>query len=109
MRMPRPASGLDFDVPFVPGRFARAGVTFVHQSRLKITVAETYLGDLKGDLAGTRSTDYWTTDAPITWETPDRRLLFGLTLLNLLDADYELAPGIAGPGPDRRGLLKARF
>ncbi|MBM6593704.1 FecR domain-containing protein [Microvirga pudoricolor] len=101
--------GLRNDVPFIPGRFARAGLTFVHPSRLKLTVAETYYGDLKGSLFGAKLDDYWTTDASITWETADRRLLFGVTLLNLLDADYELAPGIPGAGRTVAASVRARF
>ena len=100
---------LDVDVPFIPGRFARAGVSFVHPSRLKITVAETYFGDLKGDLFGVKLDDYWTTDASVTWETPDRRLLFGVTLLNLLDKTYELAPGVPGTGRTVAASVRARF
>ncbi|MET0742522.1 MAG: FecR domain-containing protein [Microvirga sp.] len=100
---------LDVDVPFIPGRFARAGVSFVHPSRLKVTVAETYFGDLKGDHLGVKLDDYWTTDASVTWETPDRRLLFGVTLLNLLDTNYELAPGIPGTGRTVAASVKARF
>jgi outer membrane receptor protein involved in Fe transport len=72
-------------------------------------VSQTFVGDRTGDLAGTRLKDFWTTDAAVTWETPDRRLLFGLTLLNLLDADYDLAPGVEGPGRTVGASLKARF
>ncbi|HEU4519272.1 MAG TPA: hypothetical protein VFS03_07130, partial [Microvirga sp.] len=101
--------GVGFDVPTVSGRFARAGLAFVHESRLRLTVSQTFVGDRTGDLAGTRLKDFWTTDAAVTWETPDRRLLFGLTLLNLLDADYDLAPGVEGPGRTVGASLKARF
>ena len=45
----------------------------------------------------------------MTWETPDRRLLFGLTVLNMFDEDYELAPDIRGPGRTVAATLKARF
>jgi len=96
-------------VPFVAERFARFGATFVHPSRLKVTVAQTFLGDIKGDLVGTELDDYWTTDASVTWETPDRRLLLGLTVLNLFDRDYELAPTIPGQGRTVAASLKARF
>ena len=34
---------------------------------------------LTGNCSALALDDYWTTDAAITWETPDRRLLFGLT------------------------------
>jgi tetratricopeptide (TPR) repeat protein len=97
------------DVPFVAGKFARAGVTFVHPSRLKFTLAGTYLGDITGNLQGREIDDYWTADAALTWETPDRRLLFGLSVLNMLDEDFELAPDIRGPGRTIEASVKARF
>ena len=97
------------DVPFVAGRFARAGVTFVHPSRLKLSFAGTFVGDRKAELTGLRLDDYWTTDASVTWETPDRRLLLGLTVLNLFDRDYDLARDVPGPGRTVAASLKARF
>ncbi|MBM6583821.1 FecR domain-containing protein [Microvirga sp. BT689] len=97
------------DVPFVAGRFARAGFTFVHPSRLRFTLAGTFVSDITGNLAGRAIDDYWTADAALTWETPDRRLLFGLSVLNMLDEDYELAPDISGPGRTLEASIKARF
>lgn len=105
----RSEEALDRDVPFIAGKFARAGITFVHPSRLKFTLAETFVGDRKGDLTGAKLDDYWTTDASVTWETPDRRLLVGMTVLNLFDREYELAPNIPGPGRTFAASLKARF
>ncbi|MBF9232920.1 FecR domain-containing protein [Microvirga alba] len=105
----RSGDTLGADIPFLSGRFARAGITFADPSRLKIAVAATFVGDRKGNLAGLKLDDYWTADASITWETPDRRLLLGLTFLNLLDQDYELAPGIRGTGRTFAATMKARF
>ncbi|MBF9196203.1 FecR domain-containing protein [Microvirga terrestris] len=97
------------DVPFIAGKFARAGVTFVHPSRLKFTLAGTFLGDISGNLRGREIDDYWTADAALSWETPDRRLLFGLSVLNMFDEDFELAPDIRGPGRTIEASVKARF
>ncbi|SCY20638.1 FecR domain-containing protein [Microvirga guangxiensis] len=97
------------DVPLIAGDFARAGVTFVHPSRLKLTVAATFVGDLQGDLTGTEIDDYWTADASLTWETPDRRLLLGVSVLNMFDEAYEVAPNISGPGRTFAASVKARF
>ncbi|RDI62072.1 tetratricopeptide repeat protein [Microvirga subterranea] len=105
----RSAEAVGADVPFIAGHFARAGLTFVHPSRLKITMAGTFVSDLKGDIAGTRLDDYWTADGSVTWETPDRRLLLGFSVLNLLDQDYEIAPGIPGTGRTYAATMKARF
>jgi tetratricopeptide (TPR) repeat protein len=105
----RSVEALGADVPFIAGHFARAGVAFVHPSRLKLTMAGTFVSDLRGDLAGTRLDDYWTADGSVTWETPDRRLLLGFSVLNLLDQDYEIAPGIPGTGRTYAATVKARF
>jgi tetratricopeptide (TPR) repeat protein len=103
------ADTLPGDVPLIAGRFARAGLTFVHPSRLKFTITENFYGDITGDLTGAKLDDYWTTDASITWETPDRTLLFGLTVVNLFDADYDLAPAIGGTGRTFAASIRARF
>jgi tetratricopeptide (TPR) repeat protein len=105
----RSEEGRGADVPFIAGKFARAGVTFVHPSRLKFTLAGTYLGDIDGNIEGREIDDYWTADATLTWETPDRRLLLGLSVLNMFDEYYELAPDIRGPGRTFEASLKARF
>lgn len=97
------------DVPLIAGNFARVGVTFVHPSRIKLTVAATYVGDFAGDLTGREMDDYWTTDASLTWETTDRRLLFGFSILNIFDEQYEVAPNIPGPGRTIAASVKARF
>jgi outer membrane receptor protein involved in Fe transport len=96
-------------VPFIAGKFARAGMTLVHPSRLRFTLAGTFVGDITGDLAGREIDDYWTADAALTWETPDRRLLFGLSVLNMFDEYYELAPDVRGTGRTFEASLKARF
>ncbi|KLK92060.1 hypothetical protein AA309_16695 [Microvirga vignae] len=96
-------------IPFVAERFAQAGVTFVHPSRLKFTLVQTFFGDITGNLAGQPLDDYWTTDASITWETPDRHLLIGVTALNLFDETYEFAPNVPGMGRTVAASLKARF
>lgn len=97
------------DVPFIAGNFARAGITFVHPSRIRATLAANFVGDIKGDLAGRRIDDYWTTDAALSWETPDRRLVLGLSVLNMFDEEFELAPNTRGPGRTFEASLKARF
>lgn len=105
----RSQEALGADVPFIAGNFARAGVTFVHPSRLKVTLAANFVGDIKGDLEGRTLDDYWTADAALTWETPDRRLILGLSVLNMFDEEFELAPAIRGPGRTFEASLKARF
>jgi tetratricopeptide (TPR) repeat protein len=117
------ANGLDVDVPFVPRRFARAGITFVHPSRIKLSVIENYIGErydyvseLYGSPGGVKLDPFWTTDLTASYETPDRRFLLGLSLLNVFDKRYEqlaARPGssesIPGSGRTVAGSLKVRF
>ncbi|HEU6441858.1 MAG TPA: tetratricopeptide repeat protein [Microvirga sp.] len=102
-------TGRGGDVPLIAGNFARAGVTFVHPSRLKLTMAATYVGDFTGELSGTTLDDYWTADASLTWETPDRRLLVEFGLLNMFDEKFQVAPNIPGPSRTFAAGVKARF
>ncbi|WP_406857872.1 FecR domain-containing protein [Alsobacter sp. KACC 23698] len=101
------ATGLP--VPFIPERFARAGVTFVHPSRLKLTVAETVVSRRRGDLAGTRIDDFASTDASLTWETPDRRLQMGVAVYNIFDEKAERSSGLLGSGRTVTATATARF
>ncbi len=110
------ADGLEVDVPFVPRRFARAGVTFVHPSRIKLSVIENYIGERYDSPGGVKLDPFWTTDLVASYETPDRRFLFGLSLLNVFDERYELVAGragnsdpVSGAGRTVAGSLKVRF
>ena len=96
-------------VPYIPDRFARAGVTFVHPSRLRFTLTQNYIGERSGSYENDRLDAYWTTDAAITWETPDRHFQFGVTALNLFDQDYEFGFYIPAPGRTIAATIKARL
>lgn len=110
------ATGAEVDVPFVPRRFARAGVTFVHPSRITFSVIENYVGERYDSPGGVKLDPFWTTDLTASYETPDRRFLLGLSLLNVFDKRYEQVAARAGsseaiPGAGRTiaGSLKVRF
>ncbi|WP_262030670.1 FecR domain-containing protein [Microvirga sp. Mcv34] len=96
-------------VPYVPERFARFGMTFVHPSRLRFTLTQNYIGERSGSYYNDRLEAYWTTDAAITWETPDRRFQFGVTALNLFDQRYDFGFDIPAPGRTVAASVKARF
>jgi tetratricopeptide (TPR) repeat protein len=83
------------DIPCVPDRFARAGFTFLHPSRIRFTLATTYVGERAGDLLGAELKAFATTDAYLSYETPDRRLYVSFAVLNIFDRQYDLAPGSA--------------
>jgi tetratricopeptide (TPR) repeat protein len=108
-------AGGDVDMPFVPRRFARAGVTFVHPSRIKLSVVENYIGERYDAPGGIKLDPFWTTDLTATYETPDRRFLFSLAVLNLFDKRYDQvaarasSDAIPGAGRTIAGSLKVRF
>jgi tetratricopeptide (TPR) repeat protein len=101
--------GVGEPVPYVPERFARLGFTFVHPSRLRFTLTQNFIGERSGSLYNDRLESYWTTDAAITWETPDRRFQVGLTALNLFDQRYDFGFDIPAPGRTVAASVKARF
>lgn len=103
--------GADFGrpLPFVPKESARFGLTYVHPSNVKVTLAESYIGRRTGDAAGTELDGYWTTDAFLNWEPLDKRFALDLAAYNLADEYFEVAPGVPGWGRSFVGSLKVRF
>jgi len=105
----RDGQGVGEPVPYIPERFARLGVTFVHPSRLRFTLTQNFIGERSGSYDNDRLDSYWTTDAALTWETPDRRFQVGLTALNLFDQRYDFGFDIPAPGRTVAASVKARF
>jgi outer membrane receptor protein involved in Fe transport len=111
------ASGDDLDagssLPFLPDWYARAGFTYVHPSRLRATVQATYVGERDGTIgAGVEPVeldDFVTLDAVANWETPDRRFVLNLGVYNILDEDFDVAPGTPGWGRTFAGTAAVRF
>jgi outer membrane cobalamin receptor len=82
----------------VPKWQSRFGVTWVNPSEVSVTLAENLIGERAGDVTGTEIGDVATTDLDLIWQPLDRHLQLGVAVLNIFDADYELATGIAAPG-----------
>ncbi|MBL0408036.1 FecR domain-containing protein, partial [Microvirga aerilata] len=101
--------GVGEPVPYIPERFARAGITFVHPSRLRFTLIQNFIGGSSGNYDNDQLDSYWTTDAAVTWETPDRRLQVGVTALNLFDHRYDFNFDVPAPGRTVAATVKARF
>jgi outer membrane receptor protein involved in Fe transport len=101
--------GFSGSVPFVPDLAGRVGLTWVNEANIKFTVAGTYVGERQGDLVATKLDDFWTADAFMTWEPFDKRFELQLAGYNLLDQDFDLAPGVPGWGRSFAGSLKIRF
>lgn len=96
-------------MPLVPDYRAQVGLTVVHPSRIKVTMAQTFVGERVGAPFGIELESYATTDAAITWESPSGHLELGLQLLNAFDNNFELALGIPGPGRTILGSVRAKF
>ncbi|WP_438751005.1 FecR domain-containing protein [Pararhizobium sp. O133] len=94
---------------FVPDQTGQIAVTWVNPANIKLTVAANYVGERVGDDGGTILDDYWTLDAGLTWEPLDKQVELELSAYNLLDEDFELAPGVKGWGPTVKGTLSVRF
>jgi tetratricopeptide (TPR) repeat protein len=102
-------TGVGEPVPYIPERFARFGMTFVHPSRLRFTLTQNFIGERSGNHFDDRLEAYWTTDAALTWETPDRRFQVGVTALNLFDQRYDFGFDVPAPGRTVAASVKARF
>ena len=98
------------DLPFVPKTLARIGGTWTHPSRVRVSLAQTFIGSRAGDPDGARrlGSDS-TTDLFLVWEPLERRFEIDLALLNLLDRAYLLAPGISAPDRAFVGSVRVRF
>lgn len=94
---------------FVPDQTAQVALTWVNTANVKMTLAGNYVGERVGNAAGTVLDDYWTLDASLQWEPFDKQIELELSAYNLLDEDFELAPGIKGWGPTVKGTLSVRF
>jgi tetratricopeptide (TPR) repeat protein len=101
--------GQSGDLPLVPNWDARIGVSWVHPSQVRLTIAENFIGDRAGDLSGTRLSGYATTDLSITWQPLDRYLLLDLSVTNLMGEDFSVASDVPGPGRTVIGSIRARF
>lgn len=74
--------------PFLPKHYGRLGATFIHPSMVKVTVAQNFFGDRRDPL-GQKLDGFTTTDAALTWELLDKRLVLTLQGLNLFDKRIE--------------------
>jgi hypothetical protein len=101
--------GFGGPLPFIPDLAARMGVTFVHPSNIKLTLAGTYVGQRNGNQFGDVLAPYWTADAFLTFEPFDKRFELELAGHNLLDETFEVAPDVVGWGRTFTGKLKVRF
>ena len=106
------SAGFGDALPYIPERSGQLALTWVNEANVKATVAANYIGERQGDggLGGAdRLDDYWTLDANMIWEPLDKRFALEASAFNLLDEDFEVAPGVPGWGRAVKGSLKIRF
>lgn len=97
-------------LPFVPGHFARASLVWSLPApiRLKATISGSYIGGQSDDIR-LPIDDVTLVDARLEWEPLDRRLALNLSLLNLLDKQYDSATSVAAPRFTVVAGAKVRF
>jgi hypothetical protein len=86
------------DLPLVPGHELKTGLAWVHPSRIRASLSAGFIGERPGDASAADLDDYVTTDLVLSWQPLDRHLDLGLSVTNLLDADYDQATDMPGPG-----------
>ncbi|MEW6078500.1 MAG: FecR domain-containing protein [Thermodesulfobacteriota bacterium] len=86
------------ELPLVPERELKAGLAWVHPSRIRASLTAGFIGE-RPVVAGTADLDdYVTTDLALSWQPLDRHLDIGLSVTNLLDANFDQATDMPGPG-----------
>jgi tetratricopeptide (TPR) repeat protein len=96
-------------LPYIPDSSGQVALTWVNDANIKATIAANYVGERDGDELGTRLDDYWTLDASAIWEPFDKAIALEATAFNLLDEEFEVAPGVPGWGRGVKGMLRIRF
>ncbi len=97
-------------VPLVPGRELRAGITWVHPTQVRVTLSTTMLDDRTSELSGDAHLDtYASTDLQVSWQPLEKHLDLGLSLLNIFDDDNELGPNLPAPGRTVLATARVRF
>ncbi|MDY7096930.1 MAG: FecR domain-containing protein [Pseudomonadota bacterium] len=86
-------------LPFVPEHIAQVGAvwTLSEPVRLRAELSANYVGGQIDDI-NSPIEDYVTVDLRLRWEPWDRRAVFDLAALNLLDESYENAALVPAPG-----------
>jgi tetratricopeptide (TPR) repeat protein len=108
------------EVPLIPDYVAQVGLKYVHPSRVTATIAQNFVGPRVGwqdfRVGGqtakpvVRDLDrYTTTDAAITWSSPNGNLDFAFAVTNIFDQRVESAFDVPAPGRVIRASLTAKF
>jgi hypothetical protein len=110
------------DVPLVPDYIAQIGLKYVHPSRITATITENFVGSRVGaqDYRYDPKTDttypiigklkpFVTTDAAISWKSPNGRLEASFSITNIFDERFDSAYAVPAPGRTIWAGLTARY
>ncbi|MDO9264590.1 MAG: hypothetical protein Q7U02_11535, partial [Desulfosalsimonadaceae bacterium] len=98
------------DLPLVPARVFRTGLTFIHPSQVRLDLAGNIYCSRPSDLGAQENLEnYGTVDFLASWQPFDKRLKLGFAINNIFGADYDLAKDMPGPGRNYMVNLEARF
>jgi outer membrane receptor protein involved in Fe transport len=95
-------------LPYVPEHFGRLALTWSHPSRLRLSLAQSYLGDQTGIL-GDPIGDFFSTDATLQWEPFNRHVIVRLDATNILDAKVRQPGFLSLGGRSVTASLAVRF
>lgn len=99
-----------FDLPLIPEQDAHTSLVWVHPRAVTLGLTGNYTGRRAANVLNTRSlAGYWTAGAFANWQPFARHLSLTVSADNLLDADYALAEGFAGPGTSVLFSAEYRF
>jgi outer membrane receptor protein involved in Fe transport len=104
----QPNQALTGPLPYVPEHFARLALTWSHPSRLRLSFAQSYLGDQTGIL-GDPVGDFFSTDATLQWEPFNRHVIVRLDAINILDAKVRQPGFLSLGGRNVAASLAVRF
>jgi Tfp pilus assembly protein PilF len=108
------------DVPLVPDYVAQVGLKYVHPSRVTATIVQNFVGHrvggqdyrfVNGDPQPVirRLDDYTTTDAAITWSSPNGNLDVTVAVTNMFDKRVQSAFDVPAPGRTISASLTTKF
>ena len=90
-------NGTPQTLPYLPSSEGGVGIVWTHPNRLKVNLRGIYIGK-QVDTQQIPIGDHFTVDLITSWEPYDKRYVFELGALNLLDESYEVQPDVPAPG-----------
>jgi outer membrane receptor protein involved in Fe transport len=104
----QPNKVLTGPLPYVPRHFARLALTWSHPSRLRLSLAQSYLGD-QTDILGDTNSSFFSTNSTLQWEPFNRHVIVRLDATNIFDAKVQQRGFLPQGGRTVTASLALRF